>query len=77
MKKLHFKGQLFAAPERAIGRESDGAVTVVVEVLQVIRQLVVRRVERLAGGIPRHLSNAGSIEWHTLSVRRREKPTRR
>ena len=71
MEELHFERQLFTAPERAVRQESYGAVMVVIQIVQMIRQFAVRRLERFAGRIPSHLPNDRSVKWRRLRLSRR------
>src|SRR5712691_7142158 len=68
MEELHFERQLFTAPERAVRQEPYGAVMVVIQIVQVIRQFAVRRLERFAGCIPSQLPNDRSVKWRRLCL---------
>ena len=70
MEELHLERQLFTMPERAFRQKSDGAVVVVIQVLQIVRQFVVRRLERLGGGVPGYLSNDRRIEGQRFRMYR-------
>ena len=64
MEKLRLEGQLFTAPQRVLGQESDGSVLVVIEVLQRIGQFFVRRFERLARDGAGEVAHIGRSKLH-------------
>src|SRR5256885_3263462 len=70
MKELRLERQLFAAPERAFRQKPYRPVTIVVEVLQIIRQFIIWGLERFAGQITRHLPHNGSVKRHRLRASR-------
>ena len=69
MKELQLERQALAPPERLLRHESDHAVTVVGQVLQLIRQLVVGRFVRFLRQIARECAHTGRFERHALILR--------
>jgi hypothetical protein len=62
MEELHFERQFVTAPMRVFGQEAYRAVVIVIEVLEAVWQLGIRRLERFAGCIAGALSNNRSIK---------------
>src|SRR4029079_13422976 len=72
MKELHFERQLLVMPKGAFRQKANRPVVVVIQVLQVIRQLVVGSLERFAGEFSRHLPHKRSVKRHRLRASARQ-----
>jgi hypothetical protein len=70
MEELHFEGQFLTAPKRVFGQEAYRAVVIVIQVLEAVWQLGIRRLERFAGCIAGALSNNRWIECGRRRARR-------
>src|SRR4029077_8609213 len=76
MEELELKRQTLAAPERLLRLKADYAVAVVGQVLQLIRQLVVRRLVGLARKVARPGPHHRRLEDHALILRQGFAPHR-
>src|SRR6476660_4977850 len=76
MEELHFEGQFLAAPKRAFGQEAYRTIVIVIQVLQAVWQLGIRRLERFAGCIAGALSNNRWIKRGRRRACRPCEPTR-
>ena len=62
MEELRLETKMIVLPQRAFRQEADGAVLVVGEILEIVRQLGVRRLEIVLGKIARERTHRGRIE---------------
>ena len=71
MEELQLERQALGAPERLVRLEADHAVAVVGQVLERIRQLVVRRLVGLLREIARECAHGRRLERRRLLLRLR------
>src|SRR5258708_25284819 len=64
LQELSFECHFLAAPHPILGQETNGSVLVVVQILQRIRQLFVRRPERLACNTAGEVAYVGRTKLH-------------
>ena len=69
MKKLHLEREIFRTPQRMVGQEANGAILVVIEVLEGFWQRVVGSAVRRFGRFLRELTNVGRPELNIRRVR--------
>src|SRR6185503_12015207 len=66
MEELQLERQILAAPHRLLRQKADGAIAVVAEILEVVRQRCVRRLKGLERQIMRHPAHGEGIEGRAL-----------